>query len=258
MEIAVGEVETEAEVAETGEEAGNGEEVAETEVVVEDMTVVVDLTAVEAEVAEEVSHRENKEGKSNHLVIFSIALANPLPSVFNPGTPPIIDARLQDTSQDELIQSFRSLAIRQGELPNRPDFGVAGTKVTLRSNFFPVKVPKGPLCEYDVDISPKAGTAIRRVKRRIWQLAEQTSDWQQAGMGGIVAHDHAAKLIAARRLPQPLVIQVPFYDEDQDGPKKDGTGKVYTLTIKFIQDLETQSLIRSVNSYQARFLTDVI
>jgi hypothetical protein len=120
---------------------------------------------------------------------------------------------------------------------------VAGTKVTLRTNFFPIKVPKGPLHEYDVDIKPTAGTAIRRVKRRIWQLAETTRDWQEAGMKGIVAHDHAAKLIAAKRLPQPLVIKVPFYDVDQDGPKKDGTGKEYTLTIKFIQELETESLI---------------
>lgn len=129
--------------------------------------------------------------------------------------------------------------------------------MTLRTNFFPVKVPKGPLCEYDVEISPKAGTAIRRVKRRIWQLAEQTNDWRRAGMEGIVAHDHAAKLIAARRLPQPLVIKVPFFDEDQDGPKKDGTGKEYVLTIKFIQELETQSLIRSANSCPCRYLTDL-
>jgi hypothetical protein len=76
-------------------------------------------------------------------------------------------------------------------------------------------------------------------------------------MEGIVAHDHAAKLIAARRLPQPLVIKVPFFDEDQDGPKKDGTGKEYVLTIKFIQELETQSLIRSANSCPCRYLTDL-
>lgn len=164
---------------------------------------------------------------------------------------------MRDNSQDELINSFRSLTIRQGDLPNRPDFGVAGTKVTLRTNFFPVKVPKGPLCEYDVDISPKAGTAIRRVKRRIWQLAEQTSDWQRAGMRGIVAHDHAAKLIAAKMLPQPLVIRVPFYDEDQDGPKRDGTGKEYTLSINFIQELETQSLIKSVNTRPCGYLTEM-
>jgi hypothetical protein len=75
-------------------------------------------------------------------------------------------------------------------------------------------------------------------------------------MEGYVAHDHSAKLIAARRLPQPLVIRVPFFDEDQDGPKRDGTGKEYTLTIKFIQDLETRSLIRCANSCHSRYFTD--
>lgn len=163
------------------------------------------------------------------------------------GVPAQIDQRLADTSQDALIQQFRSLTIKAGELPNRPDFGTQGTKVTLRTNFFPVKVPKGPLCEYDVDISPKAGTAVRRMKRRIWQLAEQTPDWKAAGMTGIVAHDHSAKLIAAKPLPQPLTIKVPFYDEEEDGPRKDGKGKEFVLTIKYTQDLETQSLIRCVN-----------
>ena len=118
--------------------------------------------------------------------------------------------------------------------------------MTLRSNFFPVKVPTGPLCEYDVEISPKAGTTVKRVKRRIWQLAEQTPDWNEAGLKGIVAHDHSAKLIAAKPLPQPLSIKVPFYDEEEEGPRKDGKGKEYVLTIKHIQDLETQSLSRYV------------
>ena len=167
-------------------------------------------------------------------------------SVFMPGVPVQIDQRLTDNSQDALIQQFRSLTIKAGELPNRPDFGAQGTKVTLRTNFFPVKVPKGPLCEYDVDITPKAGTAVKRMKRRIWQLAEQTPDWKDAGLKGIVAHDHSAKLIAAKPLPQPLSIKVPFYDEEDDGPRKDGKGKEYVLTIKHIQDLETQSLIRYV------------
>ncbi len=85
---------------------------------------------------------------------------------------------------------------------------------------------------------------MRRVRRRIWQLAEKTEDWKTGGLTGIVAHDHSAKLIAAKRLPQPLTIKVPFYDEDKDGPKKDGTGKEYTLTLNFIQEIETESLMR--------------
>jgi eukaryotic translation initiation factor 2C len=147
-----------------------------------------------------------------------------------------------DNSQNALIASFRSLSVRDSELPLRPDFGSLGVPIKLRANFFPVKVPKGPLFEYDVTISPTAGTAIRRVKRRIFQLAEQTPDWAQQGLRGNVAHDHSAKLIAAKRLSQPLVIRVPFYDEDEQGPK--AGGKEYTLTIEFIQNIDTQSLLK--------------
>lgn len=98
--------------------------------------------------------------------------------------------------------------------------------------------------EYDVAISPTAGTAIRRVKKRIFQLAEQTPAWAQFGLRGSVAHDHSSKLISAKSLPQPLVINVPFYDEDEDGPKPGG--REYTLTITFIQTLDTESLTKYV------------
>ncbi|KAF7968003.1 hypothetical protein HWV62_32204 [Athelia sp. TMB] len=213
-----------------------------TEAVMEATAAVAVLTAAGAE-GEEASLPGNKAGQSSF--VYLEATANIRISVFNPpgAPPPVIDARLQNTAQNDLIQSFKSLTIHAGDLPNRPDFGTAGTQVTLRTNFFPVKVPKGPLSEYDVGIMPKAGTAIKRMKRRIWQLAEQTADWQAAGMKGWVAHDHSAKLIAGKKLPQPLVIRVPFYEEEQDGPKKDGTGKEYILTIKYIQDIETLSLV---------------
>jgi eukaryotic translation initiation factor 2C len=110
-----------------------------------------------------------------------------------------------------------------------------------------------------VKIAPAVST--KRIKRRIFQLAEQTNDWGQAGMTGKVAHDHASKLIAAFKLPQPLVIHVPFSDEEdaprppvqQAKPKggkpggKKQTPKEYILTIEYIQDLETQSLLKYVS-----------
>jgi hypothetical protein len=128
----------------------------------------------------------------------------------------------------------------------RPDFGKEGRGIKLRANFFPVKVPKGPLYEYDVSISPTAGTAIRRVKRRIFQLAEQTPDWASAGLRGVVAHDHSSKLISAKqlRVSPPLSIRVPFYDEDEQGPQPGG--KEYTLTIEFIQSIDTSGLVKYV------------
>ena len=158
--------------------------------------------------------------------------------------PTAIDARLTHPSQDALISSFQNLTMGPTDLPLRPNFGTAGTEVKLRANFFPVKVPKGPLYEYDVTITPVAGTAIRRVRRRIFQLAENSDGWTTHGLKGRVAHDHASKLIAATMLPQPLSIEVPFYDEDQDNPTE--KSKVYTLSIQFTQEIETRSLVECV------------
>jgi eukaryotic translation initiation factor 2C len=162
-------------------------------------------------------------------------------SVFAPG-PVEVDARLTDRSQDDLIASFRSVKVGNNELPLRPDFGTAGKVVKLRTNYFPIKLSNNPLYEYNVSISPVSGTAGLRVKRRIFQLAENAPEWNQAGLRGTTAHDHASKLIAAKKIPQPLTITVPYYDEDQDGPTPGG--KEFTLTFQFVQELETQSLIK--------------
>ncbi|KDR77135.1 hypothetical protein GALMADRAFT_66053 [Galerina marginata CBS 339.88] len=161
--------------------------------------------------------------------------------VFQPG-PANIDSRLTDNSEETIITSMKALTVKSNELPLRPGFGTVGRPIKLRANFFPVKVPKGPLFEYDVSMSPVAGTAIRRVKRRIFQLAEQSPDWATQGLRGFVAHDHSSKLISAKQLPQPLSIRVPFYDEDEEGPKPNG--KEYTLTIEFVQNIDTSGLLK--------------
>jgi eukaryotic translation initiation factor 2C len=46
--------------------------------------------------------------------------------------------------------------------------------------------------------------------------------------------------------PQPLVIQVPFYDEDEDGPPATG-GKTYSVTITYVQDLDMTKLVSYIN-----------
>ncbi|KAG2136022.1 Piwi domain-containing protein [Suillus clintonianus] len=168
--------------------------------------------------------------------------------VFLQGQPATVDARIADDSDKALVASLRTTQLGNDpdSMPLRPDFGSAGVQIKLRTNFFPVRVPKGPLYEYDVSITPAAGTAIRRVKRRIFQLAEQTTEWQQAGMRNAVAHDSSSKLISARVLAQPLTIKVPYYDEDPTGPPAPG-GKEYTLAIKFIQEINTQDLMSYLN-----------
>ena len=181
-------------------------------------------------------------------------------SVFAEGQPANIDRRLVDQSQDEVILSLRSLTLNDDELPVRRDYGTTGTPIKLRANFFPVKVPRGPLYEYGVSIEPT--TNVRRMRRRIFHLAEATQDWANAGMTGRVAHDLASKLIASYKLPSdPVIIKVPFTDEEGGAPAptmqaakpkggkkggKEARPREYTLTIKFVQALETESLVRYV------------
>ncbi|CAL1709613.1 unnamed protein product [Somion occarium] len=176
--------------------------------------------------------------------------------IFAEGQPANIDARLANKSEDQLVASLRSLQLKDTDLPTRPGFGTVGTVIKLRTNFFPVRVPKGPLYEYNVEITPSV--SIRRMKRRIFQLAAETNDWAQAGMVGRVAHDHTSKLIAANLLPQPLEIRVPFQDEDgpqqqQQQKPKGGKGKrppeEYILTIVYVQDLEMESLVSYLNGH---------
>jgi hypothetical protein len=162
-------------------------------------------------------------------------------SIFRPG-PVSVDARLQDNSQDTVVASLKSLSIASNDLPVRPGFGTAGRSIKLRANFFPVQVPKGPLYEYDVAITPKAKELPRRIKRRIFQLAEATPEWTSKGLKGVVAHDHSAKLIAAKLLPQPLTIEVQYYDENEAPPAKGG--KRYTIEINYTQPLDTGNLLK--------------
>jgi eukaryotic translation initiation factor 2C len=117
----------------------------------------------------------------------------------------------------------------------------SGKPIKLRTNFFPIRVPKGPLYEYDISISPQA-VSSRRVRRRIFQLAENTQDWISNGLKGRVAHDSSAKLVAANVLPQPLTINVPYFEEDDDQSGAEQDMKEYTLTINYIQPIETDGL----------------
>ncbi|KXN84381.1 Protein argonaute-2 [Leucoagaricus sp. SymC.cos] len=167
------------------------------------------------------------------------------PSIYAPpGRSVQIDHRLRDTSQDKLVASFKNVKINDTDLPLRPDYGEEGRKIALRTNFFPISIPKGPFYEYKVTITP--ATSIRRVKRRILELAEDTQVWQ-ATLAGSVAHDHSEKMVSRKRLPQPLTIRVPFYDEDEDPPAPGAQPrKEYTLSINFVCELETDSLKRVI------------
>ncbi|KAJ7577907.1 argonaute-like protein [Mycena floridula] len=150
--------------------------------------------------------------------------------IFQEGRPAVVAPRLAPANQDQLIKAFKAVK-PQPERPLRPGFGTLGSPITLRTNFFALKVPKGPLYEYAVEIKPK--TDINRLKARIFQLVEQSAVYQPHK--GYLAHDASQRIISARKLPQPLIIAVPYYEEGETGPR--AGGKQYQVSIVFQQEL---------------------
>ena len=72
-------------------------------------------------------------------------------SIFSEGVAAHLPRRLEDDSQAQLIQAFKA-AHTQVKLPLRPGYGNLGNGIMLRTNFFPVRLPKGPFWDYTVTI----------------------------------------------------------------------------------------------------------
>lgn len=105
---------------------------------------------------------------------------------------------------DSLAASFRRATLGDSDsLPRRPDFGTIGQEITLRANFFPVHMSQGTLYDYDIAILPVSGTATYRMKKWILHLAEQTTEWRQAGMMDKVVHDDSKRLVSTSSCPNP-------------------------------------------------------
>jgi eukaryotic translation initiation factor 2C len=102
-----------------------------------------------------------------------------------------------------------------------------------------VKLPKGPIYDYVVEISPKT---INRLKKRIFELLESSP--MCAPHMPYIAHDHSQRLVSAHKLPQPLDVSVPFYDDDETEPRNGAT--VYTVSIKFERQLNIDDMTRYV------------
>lgn len=141
------------------------------------------------------------------------------------------------------MQAFKGVEINDNDLPLRPGYGVSGRQVVLRTNFFPVTIPKGPFYEYQISIAPSVSSKF--MKRRIIRLAEDTLLWQ-SNLAGYVAHDHSSRLVACQRLSETLTITVPWYPEENERPPAPGSPPLpqYTLTFDFVRELEMDSLQR--------------
>ncbi|KAG9311007.1 hypothetical protein JVU11DRAFT_8903 [Chiua virens] len=165
--------------------------------------------------------------------------------IFLQDQPGRVDARIRDDSDKAVVAKLstdsRSGGTGANGLPLRPDFGTQGRAIPLRANFFPVNV-RGRIYRYGVAITlPGDRKLTRRVKHRVFQLAEKTEEWQQARMNDRVAHDSAEKLVASIQLPQPLIIRGMYYDEDEDGPPAEG-GSEYALTLTYEEEVDPQLL----------------
>ncbi|KIJ60908.1 hypothetical protein HYDPIDRAFT_31786 [Hydnomerulius pinastri MD-312] len=178
--------------------------------------------------------------------------------------PAVLDVRIADDSDKAIVAQFDPSGVGADGMPLRPDFGTKGKEITLRANYFPVRI-QGTIYQYKVAVTcttapPAEQTKVTRtVKRRVFQLAEQTEDWKQAGMSNCVAHDSAEKLIAARELPQPLTIHVRFYEEHESAPPSEG-GREYTLAISFVSEVDQSILDSSLqgNSVPSRDLSVIL
>ncbi|KAF9221719.1 Piwi-domain-containing protein [Gyrodon lividus] len=178
------------------------------------------------------------------------------------GQPATVDARLADDSDKVIVANFDTSKAGAEDLPLRPDFGTEGKEITLRTNFFPVHI-KGSIYQYNAVITcttkPSGKEESRRTKRRVFQLAEKTTDWMQAGMSGRVAHDGAGKLVAANLLPQPLTIRVPYYEEEESEPPAQG-GTEYTIALSFDGEVDQEILKESLsgNPVDSKELSKVV
>jgi eukaryotic translation initiation factor 2C len=159
------------------------------------------------------------------------------PVIFAENVPAQVPPRLSVPNLEKLITGFKSLSVKP-DRPLRPGYGTVGTPITLRTNFFAVKIPQGPIYDYTVEISPS--TDFNKLKARIFQLLELSP----AGRSHLpyIAHDSSQRLISARKLPQPLIIPIKYYEDHLDGPSSNG--KIYTVSITFQRELDPRQLTR--------------
>lgn len=156
------------------------------------------------------------------------------PRIFREGAPVSIDQRLTGSQNDLAVVKAFSVDTDPAR-PLRPGYGTAGIPITLRANFFALRLPKSSMYDYSVEFNPT--TDINRLKTRIFALLEQVPAYKE--FISHIAHDGSSRLVSARPLPQPLNIAVPYYEEGASPKRGD---KVYTVSIKLTRKLEPNQI----------------
>lgn len=172
----------------------------------------------------------------------------PGPVIFKQNTPAQVPPRLSDSNLQSLVSSFDTLRVTPGtttpapipERPPRPGYGTQGIPITLRANFFAVKIAKGQkFWDYVVSISGPRSEK-EGIKIRIFELLELHPQCKRYVPH--IAHDRSARLVSAKELPQPLVVNIEYYDENRQGPA--ANADEYSVEIRLERVLDTNELNR--------------
>jgi len=107
----------------------------------------------------------------------------------------------------------------------------------VRTNFFAVRLPKGPIFDYTVEITPSP--SMRREKDRIFQLLEQHPTISPHVP--FIAHDKSRRIVSVRELEQPLEVQINYTDEEAPPT---AVARPYQVRITFCNTLDPQQLTR--------------
>jgi hypothetical protein len=165
------------------------------------------------------------------------------PVIFKESTPAHVPDRISDTKLTSLISSFNTLrAAPPGagpERPLRPGYGTQGTKITLRANFFALKISKKVQHYYDYVVSISGPKSDKQgITFRIFELLELHSSFR--GFTSHITHDKSQRIVSAKPLPQPLVLSIKHFDEPQTAPGPNADE--YVVEIRLEKTLSTADL----------------
>ncbi|KAI0247504.1 Piwi-domain-containing protein [Lactifluus subvellereus] len=154
------------------------------------------------------------------------------PLVYKEGQGAQVDTRIH--TADELVARLQGLNLGP-ERPARPGWGTLGRVILVRTNSFPIELSSDTYYDYVMEISPEPES---HVKRRILALFEQNAAVQP--YINKIAHDGAQRLVAAQPLPQPLLCNVEYFEDGDDGPPQNAD--CYSVEVKFLRELPTAPL----------------
>lgn len=105
----------------------------------------------------------------------------------------------------------------------------------MRANFFTIRLPKDPIYDYTVKITPDPS---RGIKERIFQLLEAHP--RISPLARFIAHDKSDRLVSARQLEQPLEVTIDHTDEGAPT----ATAKPYQVVLTLKHTLDPNQLDR--------------